>query len=109
MGRPSRRSVWTEPEPSRPRGNQLAQPGDTFAVQDTLASVDDLRKVQVGRALVYVGRPGQRPFPDGTIVRPRADNPNGARIFVRSETDASIDFAFSDELSVTSSQQLVGR
>jgi len=79
---------------------------DTFAVQNTPESVDDLRKVQVGRALVYTGRPGQRPFPDGTIVRPRADNPNGARIFVRSETDATVDFAFSDELAVTPNQQV---
>jgi len=82
--------------------------GDTFAVQATPEAVDDLRKVQVGRALVYTGRPGQRPFPDGTVVRPRADNPIGARIYVRSEADATVDFAFSDELAVTAVQQLAG-
>lgn len=83
-------------------------PGDTFAVQNTPESVTDLRKVQVGRAQVYTGRPGNRPFPDGTIVRPRADNPNGARIFVRSDTDATVDFAFDDELEPTVTPQITG-
>jgi len=84
------------------------QPGDTFATQGTAEAVDDLRKLQVGRTQIYVGRPGQRPFPDGTIVRPRADNPNGARIFVRSDADGTVDFAFSDELTPTATQQIAG-
>ena len=82
--------------------------GDTFAIQATpdSAGAPDLRLFQVGRALVYTGRPGNRPFPNGTIVRPRADNPNGARIYVRSETDATVDFVFADELAVTAVQQV---
>jgi len=83
-------------------------PGDTFAVQATPEPVDDLRKIQVGRAQVYTGRPGPQPFPDGTIVRPLADNPNGARIFVRSDATAITAVAFADELAPTVAQQLVG-
>ena len=82
--------------------------GDTFAVQDTPEAVDDLRKVQVGRALIYNGRPGNRPFPDGAIVRPMAGNPNGARIRVRADADGTIDYAFSDELTVPPTQQITG-
>jgi len=84
------------------------QAGDTFATQNTPESVDDLRKLQVGRALIYTGRPGNRPFPDGTIVRPMAGNPNGARIHVRSDSDGTRDYAFSDELTVPPDQQMTG-
>ena len=83
---------------------------DTFAIQATpdSAGATDLRLFQVGRALVYTGRPGHPAFPNGTIVRPRADNPNGARVYVRSDTDATVDFAFADELTATAVQQLAG-
>jgi len=79
-----------------------------FASQDSNESVDDPRKLQVGRAMVYVRTQGSQVFPDGTIVRPMAVNQNnGNKIRVRSDSDGSVGHVFSGDLTATASQQIV--
>ena len=79
----------------------------SFASQDSNETVDDSRKLQVGRAMVYVRTQGSQVFPDGTIVRPMAENQNnGVRIRCRSDADGSVGYAFSGDLTVTASQQV---
>jgi len=80
------------------------QQGDSFAVQDSpdatgVSDLPTLRKFQVGHAAIYTGRPGQRPFPDGVTVRPGAANPQGQRVWVRSDDDGTWGLAHPDELA----------
>lgn len=75
------------------------------ASQDSNESVDDPRKLQVGRTLIYVRSQGAQVFPDGTVVRPLADNKNGGqKIRVRSDADGSVGHVFSGDLTATTSQ-----